>query len=286
MPRQRPPRFKEREVVNILVNERTVAEGLAGLTGSVCGHAPLHGGGWDYDVQLPRRRRMVYGFVESDLVSTGRMKPKQKRMSMRIRVDPESGESSVLDDAGEPIEFPNREDEVGIGFFTDVSLPDEEDPDGDRLSGIVVAKAQQADGSWRYGILLDDEPAVRTYDRSRFYAHVPSDPGEYLDRSIRPHTEEVDGSPLLYAAVWHAPAPAFGYDQVLRVVDRPHTAPVAGRVGRVITEQLHDDMTWAYFVILDDDPTAEIQYVTAAEEDLEATGDYGEGYNPPPDWLG
>lgn len=285
MARQRPPRFKMREIVTVLANERTVATGHAGLTGSVCGHSPLVGGGWDYSVSLPRRRRMVYGFLVDELESTGRREPKQETTSMRIRVDPDSGSTTILDSAGEPIELPAEDDSVGVPFFTEVAVRDPDDPDRYPIDGVVVAKARRPDGSWRYGVLPDDEQVVRALDREQFWARVPTDPGEYLDRASRPDVDEVEAdATLAYTAVWHAPAPAYGYDQVVRVLDRPHTAPVVGRCGRVITEQLGDGLTWSYFLILDDDPTAQYRYLTVAEVDIEATGEYGEGYNPPPDW--
>lgn len=287
MSNQRPPRFEMREIVTVLATERSVASGLAGLTGSVCGYSALSSGEWDYGVSIPRRRREVYGFLGHELESTGRREPKEERVSMRIQVDPDSGRSTVLDDERFPVELPGEDDDVGIEFFTRVAVPGQDDPEGDRLDGVVVAKARRPDGSWRYGVLLEDEQAARTFERRQLWVSGWTDPGKYLDRDPEPDVDEIErATELVFTSVWHAPPPAFGYDQEVRVLDRPHAAPVAGRVGKVVTELLRDDLRWAYFVVLDDDPTAEYRSLTVAENDLEATGNYGEGYNPPQPWLG
>jgi hypothetical protein len=249
-------------------------------------------GGWCYSVNIPRRRHHGYSMEEHEIESTGRMappEPEAPRVSMKVQVDPDSGAGTLLDEAGNEIDAVDDEAE-GLPLFTVTSViaPDADEDDDDE-HGVVVAKGRRPDGSWRYVVLLWDERVVEAHDRHELDPTVWIERGTFLDQGRPAGLEEVEraeraGGVELVAA-WNAPRPVFGYDQGVRVLDRPHTAAVAGRVGAVRCEELGDDLRWRYWVLFDDDPAADCQSATVDEADLEATGRYGEGYNPPPDWL-
>ncbi len=288
--RRRVAPFKRREVVRVLSNDDTEHFEIAGLTGIVFDISLDMDGEWVCGITLPRRRGRVYSMMADELESTGEFAPPEppdpNPVTIKVRVDPESGETTAFDSAGNEI-IPDEVDEArGPELFSNVSVTHPDLHEGEHQYGVLVGKARRPDGSWRYAVLLDEDRVVLPFDAEHVYVRSWTEPGEFLDFRRPAGIDELEQTePLSYLAAWNAPAPKFGYDQEVRILDRPHTAPVAGRVGRVLWEILNDDLGWSYWVDFEDDPDAEYQSVTVAEEDLEATGTYGEGYNPPPDWL-
>lgn len=286
------PRFRRHEIVRMVTSAKNEAYGVVGFEGIVDDVDKRPDGSWYYDVTIPRRRHRGYTMEEHEIEGTGRIAPPEPevpRVSMKVQVDPDSGAGTLLDEAGDEIEAIDDEAE-GLPLFTVTAViaPDADEDDDDE-HGVVVAKGRRPDGSWRYVVLLWDERMVEAHDRHELDPTVWIERGTFLDRGRPAGLDEVEraeraGGVELVAA-WHAPRPAFGYDQGVRVLDRPHTEAVAGRVGTVRAEDLGDDLRWRYLVLFDDDPAADCRSATVDEADLEATGRYGEGYNPPPDWL-
>ncbi|MDP9386558.1 MAG: Imm31 family immunity protein [Actinomycetota bacterium] len=283
------PRFKQREIVRVVASAKATRHGVVGFTGTVLG-VHERGGGWYYSVTIPRRRRHSFSMEEDELESTGAVappEPERPTTSLRVRVDPEAGEGTVLDESDQAVDLDDENEELhGLPLFTWTEIVD---PDADELddqeSAVVIGKARRRDGGWRYVVLRLDDRVVCAYDGEELDPTVWRDEGEFLDRERPGGMEELEREEGLdFVAAWKAPRPAFGYDEGVRVLDRPHTAPVAGWTGRVCHHFLGNDMRWQYFVLFDD-VTADIQSATVGEEDLEATGTYGEGYNSPPDWL-
>ncbi|MGQ0521227.1 MAG: hypothetical protein ACT4PX_08770 [Actinomycetota bacterium] len=288
MPRRKLGSFRSREIVRVVHNERTETNDVAGLIGTICGVSSDSRRVYSYAVLLPRRRRKVYAIKEEDLESTGRFEPPppEDRSPVTLRVK-QTGEATVVhaDGTTSGIEYPDETD--GLPFFNVVHFSSVS-PGLDGPIGTVIGKARGDDGEWHYAVLLDDDrQVVGPVQRDLFRARFWTEPGPFLDGPRPPGLDELEARlPGHFLGAWQAPAPAFGYDQEVRVADRPHTDVVAGRVGNIVGEVLHDDLTWGYDVALHDDPGAEYRTATVAEEDLEPTGGYGEGYNPPPAWLG
>ncbi|MDP9386368.1 MAG: Imm31 family immunity protein [Actinomycetota bacterium] len=284
------PRFQEREIVRLVDSAKTAQHAIVGFTGTVAAVHESYDGGWCYTVNIPRRRRQNFSMEEDELESTGTMAPpapERPKRSLRLRVDPETGGGTALDESGQEIEVDDEDDELhGVPLFTWTEIVD---PDADELddwvAAVVIGKARRRDGGWRYVVLRLDDRVVCACDGEELDPTVRCDEGEFLDRERPAGLEELEREERLdFVAAWKAPRPAFGYDEGVRVLDRPHTAPVAGRTGSVRHHLLGDDLRWRYFVLFDD-VAAEVQSATVAEEDLESTGVRGEGYNPPPDWL-
>ncbi len=283
------PLFEEREVVRVLPNADTTRYRIAGLTGTVRRVHERSRGGWYYSVTIPRRRRHSFSLEEDELETTGAVAPPEpegRTTTLRVRVDPETGDGNLLDETGKEIDVHGDVERHGLPLFTWTEIVDPvADEDDDRESAVVLGKARRPDGGWRYIVLRVDDRTLGAYDAEGLDPTAWEDEGEFLDHE-RPHgledLEREEG--LDFVAAWKAPRPAFGYDEGVRVLYRPHTAPVAGRTGVVYHQFLSDDLRWSYFVLFDD-VTAEVQSATVGEQDLEPTGTYGEGYNMPPDWL-
>ncbi len=288
--RRRVAPFGPREIVRVRSTERTEHREIAALTGVVSDVSRDVDGEWVCGVMLPRRRRRYYSITADELESTGQFAPPEppdpNPVTMTVRVDPESDEATAFDSAGGEIVVDEVDEARGPELFSDVTVTLPGLPEDEHQDGVLIAKARRPDGSWRYAVLLDDDPVVVPFDAEHVFVRSWTQPGKFLDFRRPAGIDELERTePLSYLAAWNAPRPAFGYDQEVRVLDRPHTAPVAGRVGIVRWEILNDDLGWSYWVDFEDDPDAEHQSATVAEEDLEATGTYGEGYNPPPEWL-
>lgn len=287
-----PKRFKRFEVVQVRDTPATRRGRIAGLSGVIVADGERNWEGkWHYSVNLPRRRHRSTPLLEDELESTGRFEvPEGDRdgAGVRLRVDPNTGDGSVLFEDGENIDIDIDNGGAGVAFFSCVQVldPDAGD-DTDLDQGVIVAKAQHPDGVWRYAVLLEGDRRVRGHERHELDPAIWLDPAAFLDASRPEGILEFERSETLpFVAAWRAPRPAFGYDQRARVLARAHTDTVADREGAVRMELLGDDLTWSYFMILDDDQTSPVQSVTVGEDDLEATGEFGEGYNPPPHWLG
>ncbi|MGH9179543.1 MAG: hypothetical protein ACRD0N_13440 [Acidimicrobiales bacterium] len=229
----------------------------------------------------------MHDFREEDLETTGRMEPpKPEAPSLRMRVT-EEGDASVVNEDGTTSGIPYPDETNGLPFFSYVDLYEFMEPGDLAPSGVIVGKAEKPDGAWHYAVLyVDAKQVIGPMERDRLHVSFGTEPGEFLDFGRRPPgIDDFERDFPHFLGAWLAPAPAFGYDQEVRVLDRPHTEEVAGRVGAVMCEELHDDLTWSYWVLFHDSPAAPYQSATVAQEDLEPTGRFGEGYNPPPDWL-
>lgn len=287
-----PRRFTRLEVVQVRATPGTRRRRIAGLFGVILEDGEMNWEGrWHYAVSLPRRRHRSTRILEDELESTGRFEVPEDEVDgvgMRVRVDHDTGEGSLLAEDGGEIEIDIDNGGAGVAFFSCVQILDHDAGEDDDLDqGVIVAKAQRPDGQWRYAVLIAGERRVTGHERHELDPAIWLDPAEFLDAPRPDGLDDFDRSETLtFTAAWRAPRPAFGYDQRVRVLARAYTDAVADREGAVRLELLGDDLRWSYFVVLDDDPNSSVQSVTVGEEDLETTGDYGEGYNPPPDWLG
>lgn len=286
-----PLRYRRREIVRITRSHATERLGLVGLTGTITGvygdgrGAPLYG------VTIPMRRHQEYSLAEDELESTGRFELAEEdgdRVSMRLRVDPGTGEGTLLAENGGEIEVDVDNGGAGVAFFSCVQVLDPDAGEDDDLEqGVIVGKARHPGGEWRYAVLLEDERKVEGHERNELDPAIWLDPREFLDGPRPRAIEEFERSETLsFTAAWRAPRPAFGYDQRVRVLARAYTDAVADREGAVRMQFLSDELSWSYFVVFDHDPGSQVQSATVGEDDLEATGEFGDGYNPPPRWLG
>lgn len=286
-----PFRFRRHEVVQITRSHTTERLDLVGLTGTITGVFDDGGGAPLYGVTIPMRRPQEYSLAEDELESTGRFDLAEDdgdRVSMRLRVDPVTGEGTLLAEDGAVIEVDIDNGGAGVAFFSCVQVLDPDASEDDDLDqGVIVGKARHPNGEWRYAVLLEDERNVEGHERRELDPAIWLDPGEFLDGPRPRAIEEFERSETLkFSAAWRAPRPAFGYDQRVRVLARAHTDAVADRAGAIRMQFLSDELTWSFFVVLDHDPGSQVQSVTVGEEDLEATGEFGDGYKPPPHWLG
>ncbi len=284
------PRFEEGEIVRVRHTTDTARHRIAGFTGTVDGIYESFRGGWYYGVTIPRRRRRSFSVEEHELESTGAVAPPEPEgptTTLRVRVDPATGEGRLLDETGQEIDVHGDEELHGLPLFTRAEIvhPEADELD-DREAAVVLGKARRPDGGWRYVVLRVDDRTLGAYDAEGLDPTAWEDEGEFLDHERPDGLEELERQEGLdFLAAWKAPRPAFGYDEGVRVLYRPHTAPVAGRTGAVYHQFLSDDLRWSYLVLFDD-VTAEVQSATVGEGDLEPTGTHGEGYTPPPEWLG
>lgn len=287
-----PPRFKRFEVVRVRDTPASRFHLIAGLSGVIAEDGERNWEGrWHYSVNLPRRRHRSTQLTEDELEGTGRFEVPEgvgDGADVRLRVDPGTGDGSVLAEDGEEIEIDIDNGAAGVAFFSCVQVLDPDAGEDDDLDqGVIVAKGRHPDGRWRYAVLLQDERRVTAHERIELDPAIWLDPAAFLDAPRPTGIDEFERSETLpFVAAWRAPRPAFGYDQRVRVLARAHTDAIADREGAIRMELLGDDLTWSYLVIFDDDPAAPVESATVGEDDLEATGGYGEGYNPPPDWLG
>lgn len=283
-----PLRHHRWEVILITRSAHTERLGIVGLTGTITSIYDDGGDGRRYGVTVPRRRHQHFTLSDDEMEGTGRSaerEPESHRTSLRVGVDPKTGRGSLLDRAGVAITVDDGAS--GLALFTFVSVLDPAaDEDEDLHEGVVVAKARRADGTWRYIVLLENQRVLLVHDGHELDPAFWTEPGHFLDHPLPKDADTIKRAEGLdFLAAWNAPPPVFGYDQQVRVLARAHTDALAGRTGSIRSEDLSDDLRWSYWVLFDDDEASEFRSVTVGEEDLEATGLYGEGYNPAPGAL-
>lgn len=93
------PLFQFYEVVKVVSENSTLRE-INGMTGTILGMAQNDNGEWGYGVQILETNEN-WDISESDLVATGKHMKREDfydGTSVKVTVDPETGEGDVSDD--------------------------------------------------------------------------------------------------------------------------------------------------------------------------------------------